>query len=173
MAWTNWSQTWSTRSTTTTSRRHLQRRRKYLRLQADPRLKQNQGDLQLFAHLQGLYLSLKEHGLILNQVLNSIKLTQWQKEKTLFFVTVNYFEKKMVRSNSGDWKLIFSTTLSTPNIGLMMYGRTRWQEAEATRKDFKIVLTRQDKKFFTSELFKAIQDAILMILHCRTKIDSE
>ena len=36
----------------------------------------------------------------------------------------------------------------------MMYGRARWQEAEATRKDFNIVLTRQDKKFFT---FRALQ----------------
>ena len=38
--------------------------------------------------------------------------------------------------------------LSTLNIGLMMYGRARWHEAEATRKDFNIVLIRQDKKFF-------------------------
>ena len=29
----------------------------------------------------------------------------------------------------------------------MMYGRARWQEAEAIRKDFNIVLIRQDKKF--------------------------
>ena len=41
--------------------------------------------------------------------------------------------------------------LSTLNIGLMMYGRTRWQEAEATITDFNTVLTRQDKKFFTFE----------------------
>ena len=47
-------------------------------------------------------------------------------------------------------------------------GKARWQEAEATRTDFNIVLTRQDKKFFTSELFKDIQDAIPLILHCRT-----
>ena len=47
------------------------------------RVKQNQEDLQLLAHLQGLYLSLKEHGLILNQELNSIKLAQWQKINTL------------------------------------------------------------------------------------------
>ena len=40
--------------------------------------------------------------------------------------------------------------MSTLNIGLMMYGRARWQEAEATRKDFNILLTRQDKKFFIS-----------------------
>ena len=80
MAWTHWSQSWSTRSTMTTTRRLLQRRRKYLRLQADPRLKQNQEDFQLLAHLQGLFPLLKEHGLILNQELNSIKHNQWQKE---------------------------------------------------------------------------------------------
>ena len=42
----------------------------------------------------------------------------------------------MVRSNSGDWKMIFRTNLSTLNGGLMMYGRARWQEAEVTIKDF-------------------------------------
>ena len=31
-----------------------------------------------------------------------------------------------------------------------------------------IVLTRQGKKFFISELFKVIQDAIPLILHFRT-----
>ena len=41
------------------------------------RIKQNREDLQLLAHLQGLYLFLKEYGLILNQELNSIKHTQW------------------------------------------------------------------------------------------------
>ena len=55
MAWINWSQTSSTRSTTTISRKPPQRRRKYLRLQADPRLKQNKEDLQLLVHLQGLF----------------------------------------------------------------------------------------------------------------------
>ena len=49
----------------------LQRRRKYLRLQAEPRLKQNQEDLQLLAHLQGLYLFVKDLGLILSQKLIS------------------------------------------------------------------------------------------------------
>ena len=41
------------------------------------------------------------------------------------------------------------------------------KKAEATRRGFR-KLTRQDKKFFTSELFKVIQDAITLILHCRT-----
>ena len=60
--------------------------------------------------------------------------------------------------------MIFGTNLSTVNIGLVMNGRARWPEAEATIKDFNTVLTSQDKKFFTFELL----DAILLILHCRT-----
>ena len=46
--------------------------------------------------------------------------------------------------------------------------KSKRQEAKATRKDFNTVLIRQDKKFFTSELFKVIQDAIPLILHCMT-----
>ena len=68
------------RSMTTTSRRPPQRRRKYLRLQADQRLKQNREDFQLLAHLQELYVFVKEYGLILNQEFNSINRNQWQKD---------------------------------------------------------------------------------------------
>ena len=56
--------------------------------------------------------------------------------------------------------MIFRTNLSALNFGLMMYGRAKWQDTEATRKEFNTVLIRQDEKFFTSELFKVIQDAI-------------
>ena len=161
---------------TTTSRKplkwrrnYLRWRRKYLHTQAVQKLKQNQEDLNLLlAHLQELYLFVKEYGLILNQELNLIKRTQWQNEYKLFFDTENYLEKKMVRSNSGDWKMIFRTNMSIPNVGLLICGRARWQEAEATRKAFNIALIHQDEKFFTSELFKVIQDAIPLILHCRT-----
>ena len=45
---------------------------------------------------------------------------------------------------------------------------TMAKKLEATRKDFNIVPIHQAKKFFTSELFKVIQDAILLILHYRT-----
>ena len=91
-------------------------------------------------------LFVKEYGLILNQELNLIKRTRWQKDYTLFFDTGNHLEKKMVRSNSRDKKMIFGTNWSTLNIGLMKCGRAKWQELEATRKDFNIVLIRQDKK---------------------------
>ena len=54
------------------------------------------------------------------------------------------------------------------NIGLMKCGRVQWQKVEETRKDFNIVLIRQDKKFFISELFKVIEGAIPLSLHYRT-----
>ena len=115
---------------------------------AAQRLKQNHEDLPLLAHLQELYLSVKDLGLILSQQLVRLSPTQYQNDWVLFFFMVIYLEKKMERSNSGDWKMIFGTNLSTLNIGLMICGRVEWQEVEATRKDFNIVLTRQDKKFF-------------------------
>ena len=74
----------------------------------------------------------------------------------------------MERLNSGDERIIFGTVLCTRNIGLMMYGRARWQEAEATIEDFNTELIRQDKKFFISELFKVVQDAVSLILLFRT-----
>ena len=52
----------------------------------------------------------------------------------------------------------------------MKCGRSRGQEAEETRKDFNIVLIHQDKKFFFSELFKVIQDAISLIIQYRTML---
>ena len=132
----------------------------YLLLRADQRPKQNHEDVLLPAHLQELYLSVKDIGLILSQKLVRLLLTQCQNNWVLFFVMVIYLEKTMERLNSGEQRNIFGTNLSTLNIGLMKCGRVQWQEAEATRKDFNIVLIHQDQKFFISELFKVIHDAI-------------
>ena len=74
----------------------------------------------------------------------------------------------MEQLSSGDSKIIFRTNLCILNIGLTTCARAKWQEAEATRKDFNIVLIHQDKKFFIFELFKVIQDEIPLILHFRT-----
>ena len=76
----------------------------------------------------------------------------------------------MERLNSGDSKIVFGTNFRTLNIGLMKCGRVEWQEVEATRKDFNIVLTRQDKKFSISELFKVIQDAFPLILQLQDNV---
>ena len=52
----------------------------YLLLQADQRLKHNREDLPLLALLQELSLFVKDYGLMLNQELNPIMRTQWQKD---------------------------------------------------------------------------------------------
>ena len=52
----------------------------------------------------------------------------------------------------------------------MKCGRVKWQEAEATRKYFNIVLIHQDKKFVISELFKVIQDAISLIFSLQDNV---
>ena len=54
-------------------------------------------------------------------------------------------------------------------IGLTTSVRKAWQEEEETRKDTSIVLIYQEQ-FFTSELFKVIQDAISLILLYRTML---
>ena len=144
MAWTSWSQTWSTRSTTTTSRRLLQRRRKYLRLQAEPGLKQNREDFQLFDYVQGLFLFSKENRSILNRGLGSVKLTPWQKGWTFFFDTENYFEKKMERSISGDWKIILRNRVEYSQH----WSGDVWQNEMPGGGG--IVLTRQDRNSWFS-----------------------
>ena len=53
--------------------------------------------------------------------------------------------------------------------GLTKSGRKPWQEEEETRKDTSIVLIRQEQSC-TSELFKAIQDAVSLILPFRTML---
>ena len=74
--------------------------------------------------------------------------------------------KTMERLNSGESKTIFRNISCIVIIGLTTSGRKAWQE-EATRKDTSIVLTHQEQSC-TSELFKAIQDAVSLILLYRT-----
>ena len=164
MDWISWSQTWSTKEYEDNEQETSEPKTEVFALKTE---------VFAFASLSNAKAKLRRPSttcssprtvlifrriLILNQELNPIRRTQWQKDWTLFFGIDNYIEKKMVRLNSEDQKNMFGTNLSTINIGLMMCGRARWQEAEATRKDFITVLTRQDKKIFTSELFKVIQD---------------
>ena len=46
--------------------------------------------------------------------------------------------------------------------------KSRMAGGGGNKKIFQCLLIRQDKKFSTSELFKAVQDAIPLILHCGT-----
>ena len=77
----------------------------------------------------------------------------------------------MGRLNSGDGKIIFGTSLCIL-IALMESGKAQCKKEVKTRKDFNIVSIFQEK-FFTSELFKVIQNEISLILHYRTCCDSE
>ena len=78
-----------------------------------------------------------------------------------------YIEKMMEQMNSGESKTIFRNISCVAVIGLTTSGRKAWQEEEETRKDTSIVLIRQEQSCM-SELFKAIQDAVSLILHFRT-----
>ena len=64
--------------------------------------------------------------------------------------------------------MIFKNISCIAIIGLTNSRRVAWQEEEETRKDTSIVLILQEQ-FCTSELFNFILDAVLVILHHKTK----
>ena len=73
----------------------------------------------------------------------------------------------MEQFNSGELKKIIRNISCIPLIGLIASGKHAWQEEEETRKYSSTVLILQEQ-LCISELFKDIQDAILLILHYRT-----
>ena len=139
----------------------------YLLLGGDHRLKQNHKDVFLPVHPQKLYLSVKDLGLILSQKLSRLSLTQLSQQLNTL---LRHGHLPREEDGAIEFWIIFGTILCDLNIGLMKCGRVQRQKAEETRKDFNIVLIHQDKKFFISELFKVIQDAISLILHFRTML---
>ena len=68
---------------------------------------------------------------------------------------------------SGELKKIFRVNSHNLFIGLTVGGKHAWQQEEEVREDFSTVLILQEQ-LFISELFRDIQDAILLILHYRT-----
>ena len=68
---------------------------------------------------------------------------------------------------SGELKKIFRISSHTLLIGLMRGGKHAWQQEEEIKEDSSTELMLQEQSC-TSELFKDIQDAILLILHYRT-----
>ena len=175
MDWISWLQTWSTKSTTTAKQETSETKTEEFALKTEvfayaSRLKAKAKPRRLSATcsssrtvpIRGRTWFDIEPGAQFSQAYPVAKRTGH------FFGMDKYLEKMMERLNSGENKMVFGSNMSTLSIGLMMYGRARWQEAEATRKYFNIVLTRQDNKFFISKPSKVIQDAIPLILHFRT-----
>ena len=169
MDWISWSRTWATtRRTTTTSRTPLRRSRKnscwkrmYLLLQADQRLKQNHENLLLPAHVQELYLSVKDLGLILSQK----KIIRSRLPPVLKQLSTLLRHGDLPREEDGAiefWRL-------KDNLRNEFVHSQHWSMArDGGINFFNIVVIRQDRKFFFSKLFKVIQDAISLILHYMT-----
>ena len=169
MAWIIWSRIW-----TTTSRKPQKCSSKSMRwnwmrviLQADQRPKRNHKDENLPALPQELYLLEKELRPMLNQVNIQSSILIFRRNWFVVFVMEVYFEKMMERLNSGESKTIFRNISCIVIIGLTTSGRKTWQEEEETRKDTSIVLSHQEQSC-TSELLKAIQDAVSLIQLYRT-----
>ena len=68
---------------------------------------------------------------------------------------------------SGEIKKIFRVNSDRFLIGLTIDGKHAWQQEEEQKGDISIALVIQEH-LFISELFKDFQDAIFLILHCRT-----
>ena len=66
-------------------------------------------------------------------------------------------------------KKIFRTNSHSLFIGLTIDGKYAWQQQEEQKEDSSTALIIQELSFI-SELFKDIQDAILLILHCRAML---
>ena len=75
----------------------------------------------------------------------------------------------MERFISGESKKIFRIHSHNLLIGLIVDGKHVWQQEEEQEGDSNTVLMIQEQ-LFNSEHFKDIQDAILLILHCKTML---
>ena len=137
-------------------------------LHADQRLKQNHEEENLPALPQEQFLLRKEFGQMLNQGNIHSPFFEISKKLILIFFVMHKvcIENMMERFNSGE--LIFFRNISCiALIGLIGSGRKAWQEEGETRKYISTVLILQEQLCF-SELFKDIQEAILLILLYRT-----
>ena len=67
---------------------------------------------------------------------------------------------------SGELKNIFRVSSHKLLIGLTIDGKHAWQQEEEQKYDSNTAAMIQEL-LFISELFKDIQDAVLLILHCK------
>ena len=140
----------------------------YLLLRADQRLKQNHEDVLLPAHLQELYPSVKEIGLIFSQKIIRPSLTQWQKTK------YSSSAWTLPREEDGAidfWRL--KEDLRNRLEHSQHWSDEMWKSEMAggggNKKRFQCCTDPSGQEIlYLEELFKVIQDGIPLILHCRT-----
>ena len=129
----------------------------YLLLRANQRLKQNHWDGLLPAHLQELYPSGKELGLILSQKIIRPSLTQCQNNWVLFFVMVIYLENKMERLSS-EIKGVSSERSCAISTFVWCkveeYNGKRWRKQENISILYSLVMTRNSLSLSFSRSFR-------------------
>ena len=169
----NWSQTWATtRRKTTTSRKPLKCsskilswKRMYLLFASRSKAKTKP---QKTYFCQLIHKNCMNWGKNLDRYwttrlfahrLSSVKTTEYSSSSWW----------STSRRRWSDWILEVKGVSSEPFCAISTFVEEyNGKEAEATRKDFNLVLTHQDKKFFNSELFEGTQDVISLIFHYRT-----
>ena len=93
--------------------------------------------------------------------------TRSRRKSSIFFDTVKrYNEKTTVQFDSGGSRMFFKINFHKSIIGRMISGKHAWQQEEDQKEDISTALIFREQ-FFTSELFKDIQDVISLILHYR------
>ena len=142
----------------------------YLLLQADQRLKQNHEDLPLLAHLEELYLFVKAYGLILNQELNRISLTQLAKRLTTLLRQCQIPQDEDGANEFWRLKGYLRNEFENSQHWSDEMWKSKMAKGGGNKKRFQYCTdpSGQEIIFFISELFKVIQDPIPLILHFRT-----
>ena len=107
----------------------------------------------------------KESGLILNHQ-NSLSADEVSKK------VINLLRHSQIVQREDDgavqfWRIFFIINFHKHSIGLTIVGRHAWQQEEEQTEDISIALIFQEQ-FFTSVLFKDIQDVISLILCFKT-----
>ena len=175
MDWTSWSQTWST-NTTTTSRKPLRRRLNYSRWKRNVFAFASQSKAKAKPRRSSTAYSSTRTVPICERFWTDIEPGTYShiafpvsKRLSTLFVMVIY----LTREDDGAiefWRC-GQKTLQVWEFSTLVWWNVEEQNGRRRRQEEKISILywlHQDKKFFISELFKVIQDAIPLILHYRT-----
>ena len=136
---------------------------------ADQRQKQNHEEENLLALHQESFPWKEGIGSILKQGKHS--LSEYEVSKKVIHLL--RLSQTVQREDDGAiqfWRIKENLQSQFPQsiIGLMLDGKHAWQQEEGQKGNFSTVLMIQEQ--FISELFKDLQNAIFVILHCRTML---